>query len=209
MNSAWETVAIAGWAVLLLNLMLTLRLVRWLRSYQDADRLDNVRAERPELPIGEPAPAFKTRDLSGQVVRSSEFAGRETALVFVSPHCGICQRELPSLAKVASVARQHDRAEIVLVSDGGAGETESWLSAIAAEAKMDLAIPVLLASARTSDFQAEYNPRGLTPYFCHIDKTGVVTARGGLHTPAWAVIIRKWDPTADANPRNRNSRRYS
>ncbi len=205
MNSAWEAVALAGWAVLLLNLMLTLRLVRWLRSYQDAGRMDNVRAERPELPIGEPAPAFKTRDLSGQIVRSGEFTGRETALVFVSPHCGLCKRELPSLAKVAHIARRRDQAEIILVSDGGAGETESWLAEIAAEANADLAIPVLLAAARTSDFQAEYNPRGLTPYFCHIDKTGIVTARGGLHTPAWAAIIRKWDPPVESH---RSLRRY-
>lgn len=205
MNVAWEVVAIAGWAVLLLNLLVTMRLVRWLRSYQDADRLDHFRADLPELPVGEPAPAFQTRDLRGRIVTSRDFPGQEVAIVFVSPHCGLCRRELPSLVTLASAARKSAGAQIVLVSDGGAGETESWLADISAEHRIDIALPVLLAPARTSDFQVHYNPRALTPYFCHVDGTGVVTARGGLHTPAWAALVRRWDSAAGPG---QNSRRY-
>lgn len=208
MNVVWEAVAIAGWAVLLLNLLLTMRLVRWLRSYQDADRLDNFRADLPELPVGEPAPAFLTRDISGRIVKSEDFPGREVAIVFVSPHCGICRREMPGLVTLAAVAGKTAGAEIILVSDGGAGEVESWLADISAEHKVDIALPVLMASARTSDFQVHYNPRALTPYFCHIDRTGVVTARGGLHTPAWAALVRRWDPAAGPDRNSQNSRRY-
>lgn len=203
MNLAWEVAAIAGWAVLLLNLLLTLRLVRWLRSYQEAQRLNSVRAELPELPLGEPAPAFRARDLSGSPVRSEDFLGRETALVFVSPHCSPCRRELPGLVALAALARQAAGAEIVLVSDSGAGETQSWVIEIRDKDKVDLPIP-LLASGKTSDFQARYNPRGIIPYFCHIDTEGNVTARGGLHSPAWADVVKKWDTAVNPNRRFRS-----
>lgn len=204
MNLAWEVAAIAGWAVLLVNLLLTLRLVRWLGSYREAQRLDSVRAELPELPLGEPAPAFRARDLSGSPVRSEDFLGRETALVFVSPHCSPCRRDLPGLVAVEALARQAAGVEIVLVSDSGAGETQSWVTEIRDKDKVDLLIP-LLASGKNSDFQARYNPRGIVPYFCLIDTEGNVTARGGLHSPAWADVVKRWD--AAVNP-NRRSRSY-
>ncbi len=201
----WEAVAIAGWAVLLLNLLLTLRVVRWLRSVQRAQQLDAERAERPELPVGEPAPAFSTRDLSGRPVTSQDYLGRETALVFVSPHCGPCRRELPELQTLAAVAKQRADAQILLVSDVGRGETEAWLARIEEEDRVEVTLPVLLASRNTSDFAARYNPRAVTPYFCHVDQAGNVTARGGLHSPAWAAIARRWD--AGAHPA-RSARRF-
>ena len=49
MNSLWEIAALTGWAVLLLNLALTLRLVRWLRVYRETERLDSELA-RPSRP---------------------------------------------------------------------------------------------------------------------------------------------------------------
>ena len=61
MGPVWEAAAIAGWAVVLLNLLLTLRLVRWLRSFQAAQRLDDTRGDLPELPLGEPPPAFRAK----------------------------------------------------------------------------------------------------------------------------------------------------
>jgi Redoxin len=204
-NLAWETVAIAGWAVLLVNLLVTLRLVRWLRSYRDAGRLDHLREDIAELTIGGPAPAFAARDLGGVIVKSADFADRETAFVFVSPQCGICRREMPELVKLAALARTSAAAEIVLVSGSGAGETQYWLQEIRQDDEVDVELRVLVARMRMSDFQATYNPRGLTPYFCYVDKTGIVTARGGLHTPAWASLIRKWNPAAASA---RNLQRY-
>jgi thiol-disulfide isomerase/thioredoxin len=202
-SAIWETVAIAGWVLLVLNLLLTLRLVRWLRSYEDGGRLDDARAEIPELPIGEPAPAFRAKDLSGRAVRSQDYQGRELALVFVSSHCGICRQEMPRLQALAAAARQSTGAEIVLVNGDGAGEAQSWVVSLRDEDKVELKTQVLLASIRTSEFQTRYNPRGLTPYFCHIDASGNVTARGGLHTSAWADIARSWDAASSGSRRYR------
>jgi hypothetical protein len=193
---AWEAVAIAGWAVLLLNLLVTLRLVRWLRSYHDADRLDHIREEIAELAIGSPAPSFQARDLDGGIVKSADFSARDIAFVFIHPQCGMCRRELPELVTLAAIAQKRSGTEIVLVSGGGAGETQSWLASVIPDDGANATPRVLVAGSRTSDFQATYNPRGLTPYFCHVDNTGTVTARGGLHTPAWAGLIRKWNPAA-------------
>lgn len=205
MNSVWEVAALAGWAVLLLNLALTLRLVHWLRTYREAERLNKVRTELPELPVGEPGPAFRARDVSGQLVRSEDFAGHEVALVFVSPECGTCRRELPGLMKLADAARERTGAEIVLVSAAGIGETQSWLTTLREDQKLELTTQLLTASERTSDFYSRYNPRLLTPYFCHIDRSGNVTARGGLGSPSWAAIARRWDEAG--NP-GRALRRY-
>jgi thiol-disulfide isomerase/thioredoxin len=201
----WQAIVVAGWAVLLLNLLLTLRVVRWLRSVREAQQLDNERAELPELPLGGPAPAFAVRELSGGSVKSSDYLGRETALIFVSPHCGPCRREVPGLMKLAGVAKQRTGAEILLVSDVGAGETQAWITRIEDEDQVEVTVPVLLASRNTSEFHARYNPRAVTPYFCHVDSDGNVTARGGLHSPAWAAIARRWD--AAANP-GRDARRF-
>jgi thiol-disulfide isomerase/thioredoxin len=204
-DAAWKAVAIAGWAVLLLNLLLTLRVVRWLRSVQEAQKLDGARAELPELPLGEPAPAFTARELSGRAVRSADYLGRETALVFVSPHCGPCRRELPGLIALAAVAKQRAGAEIVLVSDVNAAETQAWIAKLREEDQVEVTLPLLLASRNTSEFSARYNPRAVTPYFCHLDAEGTVTARGGLHSPAWAAIVRNWDGAANAG---RSARRF-
>lgn len=205
MDAAWEAVAIAGWAVLVLNLLVTLRLVRWLRSYHEADQLGHRREEIAELSIGEPAPSFQARDLNGEIVRSADLPAREMAFVFVSPHCAMCRRELPELVALAALASKSADAEIVLVSSSGAGETQSWLASIEQDAKVNVPLRVLAARMSTSEFQITYNPRGLTPYFCHVDKNQIVTARGGLHTPAWAGIVRKWNPAAAPA---RNLQRY-
>lgn len=202
-SAVWETVVIAGWVLLVLNLLLTLRLVRWLRSYEDGRRLGDARAEIPELPIGEPAPAFRAKNLAGRTVRSEDYQGRELALVFVSSHCGICRREMPRLQALAAAARQSTGAEVVLVNGDGAGEVKSWVASLRDEDQVELTTPVLQASMRTSEVQARFNPRGLTPYFCHIDASGYVTARGGLHTSAWADIARRWDTASSGSLRYR------
>lgn len=202
MGSGWAAFAIATWLVLLLNLLLTLRVLRYLRSRQRLDELDAMRTSLPELTPGEPAPDFQAQDLAGRPVRLADYGGRETAFVFVSPHCGSCARELPELAKLASLARSGASAELVLVSDSGRPETHGWLAAILDRHPEVAGLRLLVAPA---DFLARYNPRGLTPYFCHLDADGRVTARGALRSPYWAAIVARWE--GGSNPM-RSLRRY-
>ena len=131
MSSGWAAFAIATWLVLLLNLALNLRMAQHLRSRRRADELAAIRDSLPELAVGEPAPEFQARDLTGRPVQLGDYAGRETAFVFVSPRCGSCARELPDLAKLAPLARSRASAELVVVSDSSTPETNAWLSEIA------------------------------------------------------------------------------
>jgi Redoxin len=204
-GTGWAAFAIATWLVLLLNLALTLRSVQYLRSRQRAERLDALRESLPELELGAPAPDFRSRDFEGRLVRLADYSGRESAFVFVSPHCGSCARELPDLVRLAPKARASASAELVLVSDSSTPETQVWLSAIAEQHPEVSGVRLLIAAGSSSDFLALYNPRGLTPYFCHLDAEGRVTARGGLRSPYWAAIVKRWE--SGANPA-RTLRRY-
>lgn len=147
----------------------------------------------PELPLGEPAPDFRTRDCDGRLVRLADYRDRETAFVFLSPHCGSCARELPDLIRLAGQARASASAELVLVSDSSTPETQAWLAAIAERSPEVAGVRLLIGAGSRSDFLALYNPRGLTPYFCHLDAEGRVTARGGLRSPYWAAIVERWE----------------
>jgi AhpC/TSA family protein len=204
-GSGWAAFAIATWLVLLLNLLLTLRVLRYVRSRQRIDELDAIRQSMPELALGAPAPDFQVPDLADRPVRLSDYAGRETAFVFVSPHCGSCANELPELAKLAPLARSGASAELVLVSDSGIAETDAWLKGIVGRHPDVADLRMLIAPASRSDLLASYNPRGLTPYFCHLDADGRVTARGGLRSPYWAAIVARWQ--GGGNPM-RSLRRY-
>ena len=205
MSSGWAAFAIATWLVLLVNLALSLRMAQYLRSRRRAAERDALRESLPELALGEPAPEFQARDLTGRPVRLSDYAGRETAFVFVSPHCGSCARELPDLAKLAPLARSGASAELVLVSDSNTPETDIWFSEIAERHPEVSGLRLLVAPSSRSDSLARYNPRGLTPYFCHLDADGRVTARGGLRSPYWAAIVNRWE--GGGNPM-RSIRRY-
>ena len=205
MGAGWAVFAIATWLVLLLNLLLSLRMVQYLRSRQRIDELDAMRESMPELGLGEPAPEFQARDLTGRPVRLADYGGRETAFVFISPHCGPCARELPDLAKLAPLARSGASAELVAVSDSSIPETNAWLAGITDRHPEVADLPVLVAPISRTDFLARYNPRGLTPYFCHLDADGRVTARGGLRSPYWAAIVKRWE--GGTNPM-RSLRRY-
>lgn len=194
--TVWEAVAVVGWAVLLLNLALTLRVVRSLRGEREGRLADAERGERSELPLGEPAPPFRVRDLAGGHVGSEDYLGTQTALLFVSPHCGPCRREMPALMNLAGRAQQSAGAQFVLVSDSDAAETRAWISSMQQDDGLELTVPVLLAAGLTSDLQMRYNPHAVSPYFCLLDAEGVVTARGVVNSAPWVDAVRVWDSAA-------------
>ena len=58
---------------------------------------NQVRPRPPAPAIGEPAPDFSLPDLSGNLVKLSDFRGSPTLVLFWRPGCGFCQRMLPDL----------------------------------------------------------------------------------------------------------------
>lgn len=199
-----ETLLVASmiglWIVLLINLLLTLRIVQWLRSVAAQQARDAEREERPELPIGASAPDFKAKTLGGEAVSLAQYAGHGVAFVFVSPRCGSCQSALPMLDKLGPAARQRAGVELVLVSDGSAAETETWLAEFTAKTGLRVSLPVLVRAHRTATFIEEYNPRGLFPFFCLVDAQGVVQARDPLGQGRWPALKQAWEGLPEGRP---------
>lgn len=57
----------------------------------------NGHAPSRTLRVGDPAPAIRLPDLSGNVIDLNTFQGREAIILFWNPGCGFCQRMLPDL----------------------------------------------------------------------------------------------------------------
>lgn len=184
---------IALWAVVLVNLLLTLRAIRWLRDREVQLERNVERETLPELEVGTPAPNFRSKTLSGRSVRLADYVGRSVVFLFVSPHCGHCRKEVPALAKLGPLAQDRANVEFVLVSDSSTAETYSWIETIQQEDRVEVSLPILVAPLSTSDFVLTFNPRGLSPYFCLVDEQGVVRARGPIGTGKWPELKREWE----------------
>lgn len=200
METVFLVSMIALWLVVLVNLVLTVRVVRWLRSVAAMQAREAERAELPELPVGQPAPDFKARTLSGERVSLAQYAGHGVAFVFVSPRCGSCQASLPMLNKLSPRARQRADVELVLVSDASAAETQTWLDSFQAKTGLPVDLPVLVPGHPTATLIQEYNPRGLFPFFCFVDGQGVVQARDALGQGQWTALKLAWEGPPEVKP---------
>jgi peroxiredoxin/uncharacterized membrane protein YphA (DoxX/SURF4 family) len=71
----------------------------------------------PPRKVGEPAPPVSLADLEGRTVDLADFRGRQSVVLFWSPHCGFCQRMLPELK---AWERRHGRRapDLLVVSTG-------------------------------------------------------------------------------------------
>jgi thiol-disulfide isomerase/thioredoxin len=177
------------WAVAIIDLVLTLRVARWIAARSEERRRYVVGI--PELRMDAPAPAFQARTLEGEPIRLDDFAGHGVALVFVSPSCGPCRAELPVLMELAPMARAAEGVEMLLVSDSGLEETRDWIDAVRDEDGVDVDLPVLVA-AQDSTFLQEYNPNAGVPYFCLIDAGGLVRSRSLLVELEWQHAAQRW-----------------
>ena len=197
MAIVWAVGLIALWGVVLIDLLLTLRVVRWMRAAADLQEEAVQMENLPELPVGAPAPAFQTETLSGEKVELDDYAGRAVAFIFVSPYCRDCQQEMPMLVELGTKMRERNDVELVLVCDSGTVEQiQGWINLIRDEDELEVDLPILVASRSTPEFLRSYNPRGLAPYFCYIDDHGIVQVRAPLGTAKWLRMKREWEGEA-------------
>lgn len=192
MDSTWQIGIISLWIVVLLNLILTLRVIRWLHATQDLRRSLAEREDSPPLELGTVAPSFRARTLEGELVTRDDFAGRATVFLFVSPHCGGCRGKLPGLQTLGISAKERAHVEFVLVSDSGAAETYEWINLVHNEDDLEIKMPVLTAPLSNSDFISVYNPQGYLPYYCFINNLGIIQARDPLGMGEWKRLEREW-----------------
>jgi peroxiredoxin len=149
------------WVAVLLNILLTLGLARRIRSAFPA---------MESLKIGQKAPNFSAQTLQDQTLTLADYAGRSTAVVFVSPHCKPCREELPHLRELSPKARDFG-AEIVLVSDEGEETTRPFV-----EGAVD-GLTVLVAPRDRNPLFTDYKVPG-TPSFYLLDAQGKVRGTG-------------------------------
>lgn len=189
------------WGVTLVNLALTLRILRWIRASHEARiaQRDPVR-ERQPLVIGAQAPEFKARTLADQAVRLDDYAGRSVAFLFVSPACGHCRLEMPMVLKLAPLARKNAGVEIILVSDWGPVVTRQWLETLRTEDGVEVLLPMLVAPYGKTDFLDDYNQGHVTPSFCLIDAQGLIQAAGRIPSTEWSKLKRTWEGVTTLSP---------
>lgn len=188
------------WGMILVNLILTLRVIRWMRATNMARISRQERVVRSELIIGALAPEFKARTLAGQPVRLDNYAGQAVAFIFVSPRCGHCRREMPMLIKLSPFAKKNASIEMILVSNEDASETQIWLDTIRTEDGVDVTLPVLVAPHGKTDFVEDYHPSNVFPGFCLLDEQSIVQARGLIHSAEWRKLKRTWEGVTVLSP---------
>lgn len=92
----------ALWVVVVLQGLLLLGLVRAVHQLQQAGPGSGQAAADGYLLSGRPAPHLAAQDIFGNTVDSGSFAGRLTALLFVSPTCETCSVTLDDLDLLAT-----------------------------------------------------------------------------------------------------------
>ena len=85
----------ALWLLVVLQSLVLLGLVRIVYQLQQGSAVTGLGPMN--LESGQKAPLFNATDLSGTAVRSTDFAGRLTALLFVSPTCQSCTTTLAEM----------------------------------------------------------------------------------------------------------------
>ena len=176
MESMFIVNSILLWIVVLLNLLLTLALVRRVSS-------SPLKPADP-LPIGLDAPPFKAETPEGKLITLADFdVDKEVALVFVAPTCAPCLDKLPFLNKLYHPAGSAG-VTLVLVSDADPEATRAFI------AGNDVTVPVLIAPRRTNKFMETYKIMG-TPMYCLLDRARKVKASGFLDSE-WHELANSW-----------------
>lgn len=174
------------WVVVLINLLLTLALVR---------RSNNISAVSPNLLkeslAGQPAPHFTAETLAGEQVTLDHFHNRAVALVFVSPSCGPCIDNLPNYKELGAKAIQSG-VKFILVSTAEMEETRAFVK------KHNIDLPVLIAPAKHNSFMEDYHVNG-TPGFSYINEIGMIEADGypTVGFEHWKELVASWNNKGD------------
>lgn len=188
---------VAAWVLLLVLTVLVLRVLRLLRAGEEL-RAELERREHAEpLEVGVAGPDFRARYLDGSPVGLSDVAGTDTLLLFVSPACGSCRREMRGLVRLGRVAAERVGLRVVLVSDHKADATAEWIRDIRDVDGVAVDLPVIVAPPRASELVGVYNAGGVTPSYLLLGADGTVRARGRLGTGEWLALRAGWEgPTA-------------
>lgn len=164
------------WIVVLLNLLLTLAIIRRL----------NIGSRQTGLQHGQMAPDFTAQTLSGESVKFQDYAGHPTAFVFISTRCSHCEKLLPELEVFGPQAIRAG-VNLVLVCDNQREEIQGYAR------KHNIHLPVLIAPRSENPFFQTYQVKG-TPFYCYIDNHGKVQSAGhpNMMGGEWKALSDNW-----------------
>lgn len=164
------------WVLVLLNLLLTLALIR-----QKGSRRKEPEALKP----GQEAPPFIAQTLNGDSLNLKDYLGRPSTFVFISPDCEPCRESLPRFEGVRPRAEQSG-ISFVLVSTGTTSQTEALVK------EFQLQSSILIAPEDGNPFTKDYKVTE-TPFYCVLDENGKVLSTGpALEWGEWRVLSDSW-----------------
>lgn len=120
--------------------------------------------------IGDLSPTFEARDQHGQplTIGRALKPGQLTLMMFTGPTCPICEKLMPILRSVAAV----EKAQLVLISDGEAGDHSRFLKKHGLQD-----IPYVVSPDIGMRFQVAKIPYGVL-----LDAEGFIRAKGLCNT---------------------------
>ena len=161
------------WIVLLLNLLLTIALIR---RFNDMD----IGLEKGSL-----APDFQAETLTGETVKLADYARKAVSFIFISPHCSPCLEKIPKLNALAAKAERAGVEMLLVNTDGDKAETAAFVE------KHNVTLPVLIAPSESNSFARDYKADA-TPSYCILNQDSYVEA-AGVFEPDWEEqLARAW-----------------
>jgi cytochrome c biogenesis protein CcmG/thiol:disulfide interchange protein DsbE len=166
------------WLVVLFNLLLTLALTRRANIAGTSSLLTGLKK-------GQAAPEFTAQTLNGESMTLKDYR-RPTVFVFISTHCGPCQRLLPELERISPQAAQSG-VDLILVSGDQFEEAQDYVR------EKQIHLPVLVAPRDNNAFFNDYRITA-TPSYCSIDSQGMVQAAGYPDSQhgEWKALCDSW-----------------
>ncbi|GAA1768975.1 MULTISPECIES: TlpA family protein disulfide reductase [Streptomonospora] len=166
-------------AVALVNLLLTLAVVRRLRLMSEQPTTRSAAPpELDELPAGRPVPPFRGRTLTGEPIAADDLLGHETVFAFFDTGCSVCKTTIPKLVGHADANGLKPGQVVVVIGDGG-GEPDEYAR------ELDGAATVIV-EPRLGPVAQEFGIQGV-PAFVRADAEGVVM-RSGTSVAALAPV---------------------
>lgn len=169
------------WVIVLINLVLTLALIR---RFNQAPMETHYSHAVNMLPVGSKSPDFAVKALDGTVFNTESFQNKERIMVFVSPDCKPCDEQMPTLEQFYSNVRSLDNVTMIVISLGDEEATRQYVQ------ERNLNLPMYVAEHGNNSLHEKYKIPG-TPSFYIIRKDGNIEA-GGFLGLAWDAAVSKW-----------------
>ncbi len=162
-------VALVG-LVALLNLLLTLALIRRIRQMgASAGPSVPVDGDLEEFTAGTPIPTFESTSLEGERVASDDHIGQETVYAFFDTACSVCKTRLTPLVEHAQ-ARGMRPEQVVVVIGHSQGDSSEYTVPLEGHATVIVEEPL-------GEVAQAFSVEGF-PTFVHADSRGRIVRSG-------------------------------